>query len=280
MRCAEWAAVGQRAAFDLARRGHHGDFEKFGGRQRGGRIEGSRAASMDLPEPGGPTMSRLCPPAAATSSARLALSWPLMSARSSSASRFANLGCGRDSSTCVPLKWLASWMSEDGDDLHVGARPGGFRSAFGRHIRPSPRVLAPMAAGSTPLPRRSIRRDRVRPAPCKPARASCGMALIPAISPSADRVSHNGFPFLGQVGGREVDGDAAGRQRQAREAIKAERTRSRASRSPCRQADDIEGRQSRRDLHLDIDRPHLDASNATVDTRWTTVTLPPGCSPV
>ena len=46
----------------------------------GGRIDGSRAASIDLPAPGGPTMRRLWPPAAATSSARLALSWPLMSA--------------------------------------------------------------------------------------------------------------------------------------------------------------------------------------------------------
>ena len=40
----------------------------------GGRIEGMRAASIDLPEPGGPHMSILCPPAAATSSARFALS--------------------------------------------------------------------------------------------------------------------------------------------------------------------------------------------------------------
>jgi hypothetical protein len=35
-------------------------------------------------------------------------------------------------------------------------------------------------------------------------------------------------PLLGQIGGREIDGDAAGRQRQP-EAIIAERTRSRAS---------------------------------------------------
>ena len=46
----------------------------------GGRMEGSRA-SIDLPVLGGPTMSRLCPPAAAISSARLALSCPLISAR-------------------------------------------------------------------------------------------------------------------------------------------------------------------------------------------------------
>ena len=31
----------------------------------GGNSPGSRAASMDLPAPGGPTINRLCPPAAA-----------------------------------------------------------------------------------------------------------------------------------------------------------------------------------------------------------------------
>ena len=40
----------------------------------GGRIDGSRAASMDLPAPGGPFINKLWPPAAAISSARLALS--------------------------------------------------------------------------------------------------------------------------------------------------------------------------------------------------------------
>src|SRR5580700_9778818 len=37
----------------------------------GGRIPGSRAASIDFPAPGGPTIKRLWPPAAATSRARL-----------------------------------------------------------------------------------------------------------------------------------------------------------------------------------------------------------------
>ena len=70
----------------------------------GGRMVGSRAASIALPAPGGPTMSRLWPPAAATSSARLALSWPLMSLRSTSAPSTSRIfGCGR-ASTCVPRK--------------------------------------------------------------------------------------------------------------------------------------------------------------------------------
>src|ERR1700748_1938144 len=37
---------------------------------------------MDLPEPGGPIIRRWCPPAAATSSARLLATWPITSARS------------------------------------------------------------------------------------------------------------------------------------------------------------------------------------------------------
>ena len=48
----------------------------------GGRMPGRREASIDLPVPGGPIMSRLWAPAAATSRARLTVSWPLMSFRS------------------------------------------------------------------------------------------------------------------------------------------------------------------------------------------------------
>jgi hypothetical protein len=44
------------------------------------------------------------------------------------------------------------------------------------------------------------------------------------------------------------------------EAVKAERTRSRASETALSgRPDDVERRQPRRDLHLDIDRSHLDA---------------------
>src|SRR5215469_10099372 len=101
---AERLPVGERAADDLAGDGgDHGTSRSSAG-DSGGRIDGSRAASIDLPAPGGPTIRRLCPPAAAISKARLALSWPLMSTRSSvtpSASR--TFGCGRES-TWVPLK--------------------------------------------------------------------------------------------------------------------------------------------------------------------------------
>ena len=53
--------------------------------ESGGRIPGSRRASIVFPVPGGPASRRLCPPAAAISRARRARSWPRTSARS---------GCG------------------------------------------------------------------------------------------------------------------------------------------------------------------------------------------
>ena len=59
------------------------DFQRLLG-VSAGRIVGSRFASMVLPEPGGPIIITLCPPAAATSSARLTCSWPFTSAKSTS----------------------------------------------------------------------------------------------------------------------------------------------------------------------------------------------------
>jgi hypothetical protein len=49
-------------------------------------------------------MKRSWPPAAATSSARLALSWPLMSRRSGCDPADARKAGSRRDSTCVPLK--------------------------------------------------------------------------------------------------------------------------------------------------------------------------------
>ena len=48
----------------------------------GGRIDGNRLASIVLPDPGGPIIKMLWPPAAATSSARFAICWPRTSLKS------------------------------------------------------------------------------------------------------------------------------------------------------------------------------------------------------
>jgi len=67
------AAAAQR----LQRRG----FQRLG-LGHAGQDAGQARASMDLPVPGGPLISTLWPPAAATSSARLAWVWPLTSEKS------------------------------------------------------------------------------------------------------------------------------------------------------------------------------------------------------
>ena len=49
-----------------------------------GRMLGRRAANIDLPDPGGPIISILCPPAAAISMARFAIACPFTSEKSKS----------------------------------------------------------------------------------------------------------------------------------------------------------------------------------------------------
>jgi hypothetical protein len=65
--------------------------------------------------------------------------------------------------------------------------------------------------------------------------------------------------FLRQIGGREIDGDAARRQREARGDQRGAHALLRFGHGLVRQADDVEGRQAGRDLHLDVDRAGLDA---------------------
>ena len=65
--------------------------------------------------------------------------------------------------------------------------------------------------------------------------------------------------FLGQIGGREIDGDAAGRQRQPGGDHRRAHPLARLGDRFVGKADDGEGRHARRDLHLDIDGSDLDA---------------------
>jgi hypothetical protein len=66
-------------------------------------------------------------------------------------------------------------------------------------------------------------------------------------------------PLLGQVGRREVDGDAAGRQRQAGGDQGRAHPLARFRHRLVRQAHHVELGQARRDLDLNVDRPRLDA---------------------
>jgi hypothetical protein len=110
----------------------------------GGRIEGRRLASIDLPEPGGPFISRLWPPAAAISRARLALSWPLMSRRSASghpppdAATRASAGTG-------PACRGNGWRAEPGCPAPAPRRPRPPRPPPGR--RAGQMMPSPMGVG-------------------------------------------------------------------------------------------------------------------------------------
>jgi hypothetical protein len=98
----------------------------------GGRIVGSRAASIDFPEPGGPAISKLCPPAAAISSARFALSWPLMSFRSSGLSENSRIfGEGRQQHLRAAQVIDELQKRTRRHDIHVGRGPCRFRAAGG-----------------------------------------------------------------------------------------------------------------------------------------------------
>jgi len=78
----------------------------------GGSRPGRRCASMDLPEPGGPSMRIEWAPAAAISSARLACGWPRTSPRSGAASGGTGLRvtrCGASSPSCSAAHSAPRW---------------------------------------------------------------------------------------------------------------------------------------------------------------------------
>ncbi len=95
----------------------------------GGRIEGRTARQHRLARPGGPLNSSACAPAAAISSTRFALSWPLMSRRSADwPAAFATAGWGRASLACPACGWRAG-SGCAGEHLHVRRRPRPLRPA-------------------------------------------------------------------------------------------------------------------------------------------------------
>ena len=65
--------------------------------------------------------------------------------------------------------------------------------------------------------------------------------------------------FLRQVGRRQIDGDAARRQRQPRGDQRRAHPLARFGHGLVGQANDGEGRHAGRDLHLHVDGPDLDA---------------------
>ena len=169
----------------------------------------------------------------------------------------------------MPLKWLASWISERGrDDLHLRARPGRFRPAGGRADQP----FAARIGADRRRQHAGDRRDRAVEAELAQHREAGERVM----RDRADR-RHQAerdrqivmAAFLRQVGGREIDGDAARRQREAR----GDQRRA----HPLAASDTA---LSGRPTMLKAGRPGATCtctstarasmpSNATVETRWT-----------
>lgn len=123
-----------------------------------GRMDGKRRASMLLPEPGGPTSSTLCAPAAATSSARLTCSCPMTSLKSGRRSSVSS-GCqaGSGSMENSPRRWAASCRTSfTGMTVRPPASVASRAFSAGTYSVRIPAFRAAMAMGSTPLTGRSL----------------------------------------------------------------------------------------------------------------------------
>ena len=153
--------------------------------ESGGSSAGSLWASIDLPEPGGPMNSRLWPPAAAISSARLAPSWPLTSFRSSARSGSSIWPGVGAPITCEPRKWLIRAISERGARMRASPAQAASGPLASGQIRPSPMALAATAAGSTPATGAIRPSSDSSPIAAQPSRASGAITPMAARMPSA-----------------------------------------------------------------------------------------------
>ena len=188
----------------------------------------------------------------------MALSWPLMSRRSSSvASRLVHLRL-RARQHLRALEMVGDLDQRfRRDDLDIRARPGRFRAA-GR--RTDQALLARIGADR----RRQHARDR-RDRSVEPEFAEHRKAVERIRRDRADR-RHQAerdrqivmAAFLRQVGRREIDRDPPRRQRQPRGDQRRAHPLARLGHRLVGQADDRKRRQARRDLHLHVDRAGLD----------------------
>ena len=220
-------------------------------------MPGRRAASIDLPLPGGPTMRRWWRPAAAISSARLAFSWPLTSARSLSDTASGTVPGWAGASTARPVKWLTSARSVFGaitstapTQAASGAAGGGADQAavgFGGGERRRQRAdHRDERAVERELAQRHLRGHLVR-----------GQDLHGGEERERDRQVEV-RAFLGEVGGGEVDGDPLRGQREAHGGHRRAHPLLGLADRLVGEADEVEGRQAGGDgaLHLDEARLH------------------------
>ena len=259
MRGAERAAVGERAALDLARhRGDHGHFEQLGRSER--RQDGGKPRRQHrLAGAGWPDHQQVMAAGSGdlerAFGALLALDVVEVDQR---AAGLADLRLRAREHLAAAEMIGELDQRRGGDDLHFRAGPGGF---------------GPACAGTDETFAAGIGADRGR----QHARDRGDRAVEPKLAEhreARDRIRRDGADrrhqaerdrqivvaaFLRQIGGREVDGDSPRRQRQPRGHQRRAHPLARLRHGLVRQADDVERRQPRRHLHLDVDGAGLDA---------------------
>ncbi len=259
MRRAERPAVGQRAAFDLARdRGDHRDFEQFRRRERRQDRRQPRRQHR-LAGAGRADHQQIVPARRRDFERALGALLALDVARSSSVALDLADFRLRPRQHLRALEMVGE-LDERGrrDDLDLRARPRGLRPARGR----ADQAFAARVGADRRRQHARDRRDRAVEAELAQHRE----ARHRVVRDGADR-RHQAerdrqivmAAFLRQVGGREVDGDAARRQREARGDQRGAHPLARFRHRLVGQADHIEGRHPGRDLHLDVDGADLDA---------------------
>ena len=259
MRRPERPPVGQCAAFDHAGdRLHHGDFEKLGRRQRR-QDRGQPRRQHRLAGAGRPDHEQIMAAGGRHFERALGAFLALDVGKiGEPAGGFQDLRL-RPRQHLRALEVVGELDQRGGrDDLDLRARPGRLGSAFGR---------ADQAFATR------IGADRRR----QHARHRCDRAVEAELAQdrkAGQRVMRNGADrghqaerdrqivvaaFLGQIGRRQIDGDAAGRQRQPRGDHCRAHPLARLRHRLVGQADDGESRHAGCDLHLHIDGPDLDA---------------------
>jgi len=126
----------------------------------GGRIPANRLASIDLPEPGGPIIRTLWPPAAATSSARLAVAWPRTSRKSgidpSAGDAAAGAGTNAWNWSGLPRYVTTSARCRMPNTRMPSVTPASAALSAGTTTFRMPRLRAQAAMDSTPRTARSV----------------------------------------------------------------------------------------------------------------------------
>ena len=240
-----------------------GRLERFVERERR-QDPGSRRAIIVFPAPGGPTSSRLCPPAEAISSARRASSCPRTSARSATAG--ARAGCG----TIGAARQRSPDRSARGPhrparrrQTRPDPRQSRLRAAFGDRQQDAGEAVAPGRGGDRQHAAGGVDRSVERQLAEQHAdRRSRRRSTMPwaARMPSAIGRSNEAPALRTSAGARLTVTRCSGNSKP--ELRIALRTRSRLSRTLASGRPTIvKLRKSERDVHFHVDRTGLDAED-------------------